>query len=135
MMFLSRNTILTTVLLATTAVVETQAEACSDIDESTPGCGVGLYCTFLQSCIVNNCQYNCDVLTSGMVPGDGKTEVQSGVFQAGKIVPVQIYKANNETEVDGVAQDALNMTGGGNSAGVASYVLLAVGAAAIIAGL
>merc|ERR1712194_813083 len=77
MMFLSRTTILTAVLLVTTAVVETQAQSCTDVSD---GCaGVGTTCTYQQSCTAvttaGTCLYNCDQLGSylpGKIPSPSK---------------------------------------------------------------
>jgi len=149
MMFLSRNTILTAVLLATTAVVETQAQTpgdpCTDVTGSCAG--VGTTCTYNGSCLAGNCQYKCNAPGFGAAPGSARWEeqkAQKGTYNAGIIIDPS--KANNETdvsEVDVVAvpKDAMEgtedeSTSGGSPAGVvASYVLLAVGGAAIIAGL
>merc|ERR1712238_305538 len=158
MMFLSRNTILTTVLLATIAVVETQAEACSTVDPSQPGCGEGLTCTFQKSCTAvlegsPTCQYNCDAEGMGAAPGSANWDLQmnsTGLYVAGKVAPlpsVEFGKANNETEVGvgdvsgvedmeetGTPADA-ESTSGSSTTRIVSYLLLAVGSAAIIAGL
>merc|ERR1712238_224963 len=147
MMFLSRSTILTTVLLATTAVVETQAEACSTIDPSQSGCGEGLTCTFQKSCTAvlegsPTCQYNCDAEGMGAAPGSPNWEKQmnsTGVYVAGKVAPmpsVEFGKANNETEVGvGDVSAEAESTSGSSTTRIVSYLLLAVGSAAIIAGL
>mmetsp|Transcript_20751 Transcript_20751/g.23953 ORF Transcript_20751/g.23953 Transcript_20751/m.23953 type:complete len:157 (+) Transcript_20751:107-577(+) len=156
MMFLSRTTILTAVLLVTTAVVETQA-ACTDVTDDCAG--VGTTCTYQQSCTAittaGACQYNCDQLGVGAAPGSAEWDAQSamtGSYLPGKIPGIS--KANNETDVGEMdvgadpKDDAMNKTGGedmedeaestsgGSPAGVVtSAVLLAVGGAAIIAGL
>eukprot|EP00751_Fragilariopsis_kerguelensis_P012074 CAMPEP_0170779902 /NCGR_PEP_ID=MMETSP0733-20121128/13249_1 /TAXON_ID=186038 /ORGANISM="Fragilariopsis kerguelensis, Strain L26-C5" /LENGTH=148 /DNA_ID=CAMNT_0011123577 /DNA_START=102 /DNA_END=548 /DNA_ORIENTATION=+ len=148
MMFLSRITILTAVLLATTAVVETQAQApgdpCTDVTGSCAG--VNTTCTYNGFCLAGNCQYKCNALGFGAAPGSTRWEeqqAQEGSYNAGIIIDPS--KANNETDVDevdvvAVPKDAMEgtedeSTSGGSPAGVASYVLLAVGGAAIIAGL
>merc|ERR1719491_2281018 len=143
MMFLSRNTILTAVLLATTAAVETQAQ-----EPDATCAGEGTVCTYNKACRVASCQYNCNALGLGAAPGSDKWEAQKaqeGVYNPGKIVVLSNSKANNETDVDdvdvvAVPKDAMEgtedeSTSGGSPAGVASYVLFAVGGAAIIAGL
>mmetsp|Transcript_46604 Transcript_46604/g.47351 ORF Transcript_46604/g.47351 Transcript_46604/m.47351 type:complete len:160 (+) Transcript_46604:103-582(+) len=159
MMFLSRNTILTAVLLATTAVVETQAQlpgdACTDVDALCAG--EGKVCTYNKSCRAASCQYNCNAPGLGATPESAQwaaQQAQEGEYNAGVIVDLSISKANNETDVAEMdvgadpKDDAMNKTGGedmedeaestsgGSPAGVvASSVLLAVGGAAIIAGL
>merc|ERR1712194_911164 len=101
------------------------------------------------------CQYNCDQLGVGAAPGSAGWEAQSkltGSYLPGTVPDMS--KANNETDVGEMdvgavpRDDAMNKTGGedmedeaestsgGSVAGVfASSVLLAVGGAAIIAGL
>merc|ERR1712238_150550 len=154
MMFLSRNTILTT------AVVETQAqtEECSTLDPSQPDCGEGLTCTFQKSCTAllegsPTCQYNCDAEGMGAAPGSPNWEKQmnsTGLYVAGKVAPmpsVEFGKANNETEVgvgdvsgvgdmEGTGTPAeAESTSGSSTTRIVSYLLLAVGSATIIAGL
>merc|ERR1712161_124367 len=137
MMLLSRNTILTAVLLATTAVVEIQALACSDTDPAKPTCAAGLTCTYGDQCIVysTGCQYKCNAKTNGDAGGQPGFEEQlknKGIYNPGSIVDTS--KANEETEVGDVGapmEAASTTTSGSASAGVASYLLLAaVGGAA-----
>merc|ERR1712238_549097 len=139
MMLLSRNAILTAVLLATTAVVETQAQPCSDTDPAKPTCGEGLACTYGDMCIVysTGCQYKCNAKTNGDAGGQPGFEEQlknKGTYNAGSIVDTS--KANEETEVGAVGapmEAASTTTSGSASAttGVASFLLLAaVGGAA-----
>mmetsp|Transcript_49832 Transcript_49832/g.56381 ORF Transcript_49832/g.56381 Transcript_49832/m.56381 type:complete len:158 (+) Transcript_49832:135-608(+) len=157
MMVLSRNNILTAILLATTAVVETQAQApgdpCTDVTGSCAG--VNTTCTYNGFCLAGNCQYKCNALGFGAAPGSPRWEeqkAQEGSYNAG--ITIDPSKANNETDVGEMDvgavpdKDAMNKTGGedmedeaestsgGSPAGVVtSSVLLAVGGVAIIAGL
>jgi len=97
---------------------------------------------------VGICQYRCGALGEG-IPGDtnGFTGelLLDGNYTAGRVVTnAEIYKANNDTDVDEMdvgapppveakAEDKVEAqsTSGGSSAGVASYLLLAaVGAGA-----
>mmetsp|Transcript_48656 Transcript_48656/g.49431 ORF Transcript_48656/g.49431 Transcript_48656/m.49431 type:complete len:156 (+) Transcript_48656:73-540(+) len=149
MMLLSRNTILTAVLLVSSAVVETRSEVCFDVSDTCDGADTP--CTYLKSCEVlidvGICQYRCGALGEG-IPGDtnGFTGelLLDGNYTAGRVVTnAEIYKANNDTDVGEVdvgappveekADDKAEAasTSGGSSAGVASYFLLAaVGATA-----
>mmetsp|Transcript_48658 Transcript_48658/g.49432 ORF Transcript_48658/g.49432 Transcript_48658/m.49432 type:complete len:157 (+) Transcript_48658:73-543(+) len=150
MMLLSRNTILTAVLLVSSAVVETRSEVCFDVSDTCDGADTP--CTYLKSCEVlidvGICQYRCGALGEG-IPGDtnGFTGelLLDGNYTAGRVVTnAEIYKANNDTDVGDVdvgapppveakAEDKVEAqsTSGGSSAGVASYLLLAaVGAGA-----
>merc|ERR1712238_355190 len=158
MMLLSRNTMFTTVLMGTWAVIETQAEECSTADPSQPDCAKGLACTFQKSCTAvlegsPTCQYNCDAEGMGAAPGSPNWEKQmnsTGLYAAGKVAPlpsVEFGKANNETEVgvgdvsgvedmEGTGTPAeAESTSGSSTTRIVSYLLLAVGSAAIIAGL
>jgi len=136
MMLLSRNTILTAALLATNAVVETQAEACSDTSSTQPDCGETLACTYGGQCLVGTCQYRCPAPTDGFA---GNTEgfanqlENKGKYLVGRRVDSSLLvpsKAKDETEVGAVdvgapVEAASTTTSGSASAGVASFLLLA----------
>merc|ERR1712238_373107 len=151
MMLLSRNTILTTLLLASTAVVETQAqtatgaEPCVETAPKIAACIPDGLCYYQQSCMVSNIQMICNATSSG-IPGcaEGSTAewLNSGNLKPRVIDPDLLSKANEETEVGdvGAPVNAASTTSGGSASatGVASYLFLATavgGAATLIVGL
>merc|ERR1712238_477329 len=149
MMLLSRNTILTTLLLATTAVVETQAqtatgaEPCVETAPKIAACIPDRLCYYKQSCMVSNIQMICNATSAG-IPGcaEGSTaEWMNSGFLIPRVIDSDLLdtsKANDETEVGdvGAPVNAASTTTS-SAAGVASYLFLATvgGAATLIVGL
>merc|ERR1712238_194382 len=136
-------------LLATTAVVETQAqtatgaEPCVETAPKIAACIPDGLCYYQQSCMVGNIQMICNATSSG-IPGcaEGSTaEWMNSGFLIPRVIDSDLLdasKANDETEVGdvGAPVNAASATTS-SAAGVASYLFLATvgGAATLIVGL